>query len=75
MVKTVEEQIPNKVKDSKKFQEKQKIIFEEFWTKKPPTGYRSYEKGSLNEKIHLQEMERLRLEKAKEPIESESEEE
>ena len=50
MIKSVEDQIPNKVKDSKKNLEKQKEVFEEFWIQKIPIGYRPYEKGSLDEK-------------------------
>ena len=73
MVKSVEDQIPNKVKNRKKFLEKQKEVFEEFWIQKIPTGYRSYEKGSLDEKIHLQEIERIKKEKMKQIVSIETE--
>ena len=72
MIKSVEDQISNKIKDSKKFLEKQKEVFEEFWIQKIPIGYRSYEKGSLDEKIHLQEIERIKKEKMKEIVSEET---
>ena len=65
IVKSIEDQIPNKVKDSKKFQEKQKEDFEEFWIQEIPTGFRPYEKGSLDKKLYTQEIERMKKEKLK----------